>query len=99
MAKITQAQIDGWKKENPEGVFEIKSKDGKTGYIKAPDRPTLSYASSFLPHDRLGYVDTILENSWLGGNEELRTNNKYFLGISTQIDEAVEVAEVEIKKL
>lgn len=99
MAKVTKEQIESWKKENPEGVFQIQSKDGKTGYIKAPDRTTLSLAHSFLPHDKLSYVATILDNSWLGGDEELKTNNKHFLGIAPIIDNAVEFVEAEIKKL
>lgn len=99
MAKVTKDQIAQWKQEHPEGVFLIESKDGKKGYIKAPNRTTLSRASSFLPNDQLSYVETILENCWLGGDEALKTNNKYFLGIMPVIDNVVEVVEAEIKKL
>ncbi|MDB0601074.1 hypothetical protein PL373_07930 [Tenacibaculum maritimum] len=99
MSKIIAEQIEKWKKEYPEGVFRITSTDKKKGYIKAPDRETLSYATSFLPQDKLGYADTILQSCWIGGDEALKTETKYLLGIAPQIDEAIEYVEAEIKKL
>ena len=40
--KINKEQINSWKQQHGE-VFEV-AVDGKKGYLKKPDRKTLSYA-------------------------------------------------------
>lgn len=98
--KNKEAKIKALKEAHPKGVWELSNADGsKVGYIRTPTRTEISFASTFLPNDQLGYADAILQNCWLEGDEELKENDKYFLALVSQIDDIIEVEEVAIKKL
>lgn len=97
MSKITKEQIEQWKKQHGD-VFEI-SVDGKVGFIKKPDRKTLSYAMTEAQTNPLGFAEIILENGWLGGDEAIKTDDSLFLAAAGQIDKIVKIKEAEVKKL
>lgn len=93
----TPEQIAEWKNKHKE-VFGI-SVDGHVAYLKKPDRKALSYASGVGAKDPIKFNEIILENCWLGGSEEIKTDDSLFLGVSGKISELIEVKEAELKKL
>ncbi len=98
--EANKAKIEALKKANPKGVWQIANADGsKVAYLRTPTRSEISYATTFLPQDQLGYADAILQNCWLDGDNELKDNDKYFLALVPQIDQIIEVEQVELKKL
>lgn len=99
MAKetVTQEQIDAWKEKHGE-VFKLRIED-KEAFLKSPDRKTLSYASSVATKDPLKFNEILLGNCWLGGDEEIKTNDSYFLAASSKIAEIIQVKEAELEKL
>ncbi|MCC2590360.1 hypothetical protein [Chryseobacterium sp. MFBS3-17] len=97
MAKVTQEQIDAWKKQHG-SVFAIKV-EGKIAYLRTPDRKTLSYASAVASKDPLQFNELILEKAWLGGDEELRTNDSLFLSVCGRLAEIIEIKEATLEKL
>lgn len=99
MAKenVTQEQINAWKKIHGE-IFKLKIED-KECFLKTPDRKTLSFASSVATKDPLKFSEILLNNCWLGGDEEIKTNNGFFLAASSKISEIIEVKEAELEKL
>jgi hypothetical protein len=97
MEKVTQKQIQEWKKEHGE-VIKL-SADNLEGYIKKPDRKVLSLAMTEAQVDPFGMIEVILTNCWLGGDDEMKNNDSYLMGINAQIDKVIEIKTVEIKKL
>jgi hypothetical protein len=95
--QATQEQIADWKKKY-NNVFQV-SAENKAGYIRAPRRAEIGLAFSYMAANPLKATETILQSCWLGGCEELRDDDKYFYGLNSQINEIIEMAEVEIKKL
>lgn len=96
--KVTPAQIAEWKKANPEGVWKITDKSTKkVCYIKSPDRDTVSYATTLAATDPLGFVETIIESSFLGG-EQPEPNSKNLLGLTKQLDTILDETEYELEK-
>lgn len=95
--QVEQAQIDKWKKEH-KNIFAV-SIDGHIAYLKKPDRKTLSYASSFGMKEPLKFNEVILENCFLGGSEEIKTDDDLFLGVAGKLAELIEVKEAELVKL
>ena len=95
--KVTQEQINKWKAEHGD-VFRLTVED-KECYLKAPDRKTLSYASSVVTKDPLKFNEIILKNAWLGGDEEIQTNDALFLAASSKIAEIIQIKEAELEKL
>ncbi len=98
MSKINQEQIDNWKKESPEGVWKLTDKTtGDVSFIKTPDRETVSYATTLAQTDPLGFAETIIENSFVGG-VKITPNVNNLLGITEQLDKIVKATEYELEK-
>ncbi len=98
MEKVTTQQIADWKKKYGD-IFKISFQDNKEGFVRKPTRKELSYAMTKVQSNPLGFAEAILQNCWLGGDEEIRTNDDYFLGASSQLDALMEVKTAELKKL
>ncbi len=90
-------QIKAWKLKHGD-VFEV-SIEGKMAWLKKPDRKTLAFAMTKVQSDPLGFAEAIINNCWLGGDDELRLNDDYFLALSAQLDKLIETKIAEIKKL
>ncbi len=97
MDQIAKEQIEEWKKKHGD-VFCV-TVDGKTAYLKKPDRKTLSAAAVLGKSDPMKYNEVMLNNCWLGGDEEIKTDDALFLGVSSKLSELIEIKEAEIKKL
>lgn len=97
MAEVTKEQIESWKKKHGD-VFEVNV-DGRTAYLKRPDRKVLGAASVLGKDDPMKYNETLLENCWLGGDEEIKTDDSLFLGVSSVLAEIIEIKKAEIKKI
>lgn len=95
--EVTQEQIDAWKKQYGD-IYAIKV-DGKTAYLKKPDRKTLSFASVAGQKDPMKFNEIILENCFIGGDEEIKQDDSLFLAASAKIVELIEVKEAELVKL
>ena len=93
----TENQIAKWKEKHGE-VFSYEA-DDYAAYLKRPDRKTIEAASVTGKDSPFRFAEIVLANCWLGGNEELRTEDKYFLGLSQRINELVEIKTGELKKL
>lgn len=99
MNKITQTQIDGWKKQHGEIIqYTI---DDKEAYFRKPTRQEMSYAavSSNQMKDAIKYTEVLMRSCFLGGDIEILEKDEYFLGAAPVIDALTEVKSGEIKKL
>lgn len=95
--KDITAQIAEWKKKHGD-VFAYAA-DGKTCYLRRPSRQAIAAASVVGKEDAFKFAEVILTNCWLGGDDALRTEDKYFMGLSQKVSELVEIKVGELKKL
>lgn len=95
--EITQAQIEQWKAQHGE-VFKI-SVGKKVCYLRKPSRKALSYAALSAQTDPLKYNEVILNDCWLAGDEEIKTDNGLFLSVSQKLPSLIEIKEAELEKL
>ena len=95
--EATPEQIAEWKKKYGE-IFQITA-DDKAGYIRAPKRSEVGIATSYQATNPFKSTEFILQNCWLGGADELISEDKYFYGLNAQLMDVIEVAETKIKKL
>lgn len=93
----TPEKIAEWKAKHGE-IFSISVED-KICYLKRPDRKTLGFASQAGTTDPFKFNEVILNNCWLGGDEEIKTNDAYFLAICPHLAEVVEFKKAELVKL
>ena len=94
---VTKEQIKQWKAKYKE-VFVLRV-DDKVAYLRTPDRATLSYASTLATKDPMKFNEAILTNCWLGGDEEIKTDDALFLWASSKLGELIQIKEASLEKL
>lgn len=94
---VTEKQISEWK-DKYKTVFVLEV-DGKVGYLRKPDRKTLSFASAAGTSDPFKFNEVILKNCWLGGDDEIKTDDDLFLAASAVLADLIQVKEASLKKL
>lgn len=94
--EITQEKIEGWKKQHGD-IYLIEVED-KACVVRKPGRKDLSFAM-LLKDDPIKFNETLLNNLWVDGDEELKTNDDYFLAVSSQLGELLQIKEATLKKL
>lgn len=95
--KVTEEQIKAWKEQHKD-IYLI-TVDGRACYLRRPTRKELSYAATAGKSDPMKFNEVILNQCWLAGDEEIKTEDALFMGVSTKIAELVEIKEAELKKL
>jgi len=95
--EVSLEQVAMWKNAYRD-VFEVKA-SGKVCYLKRPDRRTLQAADAVGSSDPMRYNEILLDNCWLGGDSEIKTNDLYFLETVPVLAELVDFGRAEIKKL
>lgn len=94
----TPEQIEGWK-EKYKTVHKLTI-EGKTAYLRKPDRRTLSLAMTKISKgDIMGGSEAILENCWLGGDTEIKTDDDLFMAAVSKVGDLIQVKEAELEKL
>lgn len=95
--EATPEQINEWKAKH-KNVYLIEV-DGRSAYVKAPSRNDLSYASAIGSKDPIKFNEAILKNCWLDGDDDIKTDDRLFMGVAAKLDEIIETAEASVKKL
>jgi hypothetical protein len=78
-------------------VFVLSVGD-KTAFLRKPDRHVLSMARELGEGKYIRVNELILDAVWLEGDEEIRTDDDYFLQAIPVLDSLIEVKAVELKK-
>lgn len=97
MYKATQEQIDAWKQQH--GVIHKITVADKAAYLKRPSRKGLGYASVAGKDNPLKFNEVILNDCWLAGDEEIKTDDTLFISVSGKLAELIAVEECELEKL
>jgi hypothetical protein len=97
IGEATADQIAAWKKEHKE-VFSI-TVENHVGYFKKPNRTVIAIASSKVKDNPMGYIETILENTFIGGSREIVENDDFFLAAMTTAEKMIEIKTAELVKL
>ena len=92
------AQIDEWKRLHG-NVFGYVSKDGKCCALRAPDLVILDACRAMSGGNGLRFDMALLENCWLGGDEALKTDDKYRLGVFDWLSTVIQKVEGELEEL
>lgn len=94
---VTKDMISKWKKQY--GKIFMVEVDGRIAYLKRPDRKALAMAAVVSKNDPIKYNEIVLNNCWLEGDEEIKTDDALFLGVSGKLAEIIEIKEAELKEL
>lgn len=98
VGQATPEQIEAWKKQHGE-VFAIVV-DVSILYVRKPTRRDLSFASTAAARKSgLDYIETVMKNCKLGGDDSIITDDAKFMGASAQMASLIEIKEAQLKKL
>lgn len=95
--KVSEEQIAKWKETHGD-IFRLKVGD-KECYLRIPSRKGLSYATVVGKTDPIKRFEVILNDAWLGGDDEIKTNDKSFYSVISYLDSLVELEETALEKL
>lgn len=97
--EITAQQIQMWKKQyGDDCVHKYTTSDGLIAFFRSPDRKIISFATITAKNDTMRFKEILADNCWLAGDDRIKTEDKYFLGLSTCIIDLVEYVEGTLEK-
>lgn len=94
----SQDQIAKWKKEFG-SVFEYKTEDNKVGYFRSPNLVILDACKTMTGKSSIKFNTMLTENCWLGGDEAIKKEDQYLLGLFEFLAEIIIVKSGEFKRL
>jgi hypothetical protein len=98
--QATQEQIQEWKAKYGT-VILIETEDGKSAYIFDPISK-LSVMKALLSALNKGdaeFVDSLLNNCWIDGDQEIKTNDKIKLGLWDQVKDLIDIPTAHVEHL
>lgn len=91
-------QIAAWKEIH--GTVHKITVEDKVCYLKSPDRKTLEYAQNANQKGGgMKFNEALLNNCWLGGDPEIKTDDAYFLGVGGILAEIIDIKEAKLEKI
>ncbi|MCO5290517.1 MAG: hypothetical protein M9959_02135 [Chitinophagaceae bacterium] len=98
---VTKEMIAEWKKKHGDVyVFTVTDDDGteKKAWLRKPDRKLIGYSGS-IQNNPIKSNEVLLNGCWLAGDEDIKTNDALFFGISNKLGELIKAKEGELVKL
>lgn len=95
---FTKEQIENLKKEHGQ-IFVFKAESGESCILRKPTRKELSYASMAGQNDPIKFSELILNGCWLVGDEQIKTDDELFMGVSQLLGDMIKIKSFELEKL
>ncbi|WP_212006498.1 hypothetical protein [Chitinophaga sp. HK235] len=97
IGQVSQEQIDAWKKEHGK-VFAYKI-EGRIGYLRTVSRDVYSLAATKVSSSPAKFNETVINGIWLGGDEAIRKEDRYYFGLSDFVEELMNKKKGELGEL
>ncbi len=96
---VTQEQINEWKARHGK-IYRLIAED-KVAYIFDPltSLAVMKKAFTAIQVSTILYVQSVLADCWLGGDEELKTDEAYGNALSDNIDELTKLPKHQIEEM
>ena len=96
--QVSPAQIALWRKKHGK-IWAIIVDGDKACYLRKPTRQEVSVALIVGQRNPIGSAESIINSCWLGGCEEIRTDDDLFLSVVEGMPSMIEYKLVEVKNL
>ncbi len=102
--EVSQEQIDQWKVETKKkygenATIHSYTVDDKIAYLRSVDRDTYSAAAAKVSSSPAKFNDVVLQNIWLGGDESIKTDDRYYFGLIDFVEELMAKKKGSLKQL
>ncbi|HYH16112.1 MAG TPA: hypothetical protein VD794_12875 [Flavisolibacter sp.] len=97
-SEVNQSVIEGWKSQYDQ-VMKYVAGDGKVAYFKNPDMASLDAASAIANTNPIKSNLILAKACFIGGDEEIISQDKYILGLSNHLKSMIVKIEGELSTL
>ena len=80
-----------------EDMREIEVTEKKVAYLKTPSRKVIGMAQSIAGKDTIKFGEIIMKNCWLGGDEEIQTDDSLFLSANAVLGNIIKLKTASLK--
>ena len=80
-------------------LFLYETKDGKSCVLSTPTLKIIDACRTIAGGSNIRFKTAIVENCWVEGDEEIKSTDKYLLGLFDQIDLIFDIVEGSLKEL
>lgn len=96
--KASAEQIAEWKGKY-KGVYEVETETGSFIYLSDPMEklPVMKVLIGAMVKGSFEFVDALINNCWIGGDESIKTNNMVKTGIFDKVKDIIEIPDAEIE--
>lgn len=98
---ISPQQVEEMRRKHRK-VFRVDIVDGEdthVGYFRRPDFETIKTITKLSKVDEVAAGKVMMDNCWLGGSEELRTDAVLFMAVQVQLGKMLNGCMGSIKNL
>jgi hypothetical protein len=96
--EATADQIKEWKAKYGD-IFKISiPEDSKACYVRSVDRKIMSFVSR-LGNDPMRFNESLLEQCWLAGDEDIKTNDTLFISVMDKLEKLMNFKDSQLEKL
>ncbi|MDR2557040.1 MAG: hypothetical protein LBC49_04925 [Bacteroidales bacterium] len=96
--EFTKEQIEKYKRQYG-SVFMYTSKDGKSCILRAPDLQILDACRTISGGSSIRFDIALVDNCWIDGDIELKTIDKYKMGLFDWLGGIIQKIDGELKEL
>ncbi len=94
---VDENQIKEWK-DKFGNIYALRA-GNKMCILREPDRAIIGLARTVSGGDIIKFNESILSECWLIGDNEIQTEDRYFLSVMGQLSGLIDEVETSIKKL
>lgn len=96
--EITKEQIEQWKLQYG-SIFRYKSEDGKVCYLKTPTLTIIDACKTIAGGSSIKFDIALVDNCWIEGDDELKTQDKYRMGLFDWLGGIIKKVDGELEEL
>ena len=95
--EATEEQIKQWKEKY--GKIYKYTVEEKVCYLRSVDRNAFALGAAKVSASPAKFNETIIQQIWLGGDEDIRTKDSYYFGLSEFVEELMDKKKGSLETL
>lgn len=80
-------------------LFLYETKDGKSCLLASPTLKIIDACRTIAGGSSIRFNNAIVENCWVDGDEEIRTSDRYLLGLFDELDMIFDIVQGSLREL
>ena len=95
---VSKEVVESWKKQYG-SVYKYTASDGKCCYLRSPDLQILDACRTISGDSSIKFDKALIDNCWIDGDIELKTVDKYQMGLFDWLGGIIKRIDGELEEL